>query len=136
MPSLTPNRSREPRCGHCNYNLTGATSNRCPECGLLFIEAGVIVPRRRPRKWILPPAGMILLVVFLPALITIALTLHARARAAEAQARAQAARAEAVARFHEQMLKSAPATSPPERTPGAKWRAAESQPAANLPQAP
>lgn len=31
-----------PRCGHCGYNLTGATANRCPECGHLFIEAGVI----------------------------------------------------------------------------------------------
>lgn len=31
-----------PRCGNCGYNLTGAPSNRCPECGKLFVEAGVI----------------------------------------------------------------------------------------------
>ncbi len=30
-----------PRCGACGYNLTGSQSNRCPECGKLFIEAGV-----------------------------------------------------------------------------------------------
>jgi len=37
-----------PRCGNCGYNLTGAPSNRCPECGKLFIEAGVIT--RQPRR--------------------------------------------------------------------------------------
>ena len=37
-----------PRCGNCGYNLTGAPSNRCPECGQLFIEAGVITRPPRP----------------------------------------------------------------------------------------
>ncbi len=44
-----------PRCGHCQYNLRGSESNRCPECGRLFIEAGVVTQRRavsRPRFWI------------------------------------------------------------------------------------
>ena len=31
----------DPTCGQCGYNLTGSESNRCPECGTLFIEAGV-----------------------------------------------------------------------------------------------
>ncbi len=42
--SIRSRRGREagPRCGNCEYNLTGATGNRCPECGQLFVEAGVI----------------------------------------------------------------------------------------------
>ena len=38
-----PTPPRGPRCGRCEYNLTGAPGNRCPECGALFIEAGVLV---------------------------------------------------------------------------------------------
>ena len=32
-----------PTCGQCEYNLTGLEGNRCPECGKLFIEAGVLI---------------------------------------------------------------------------------------------
>lgn len=41
-----------PRCGKCNYNLTGCTSNRCSECGSLLIEAGIVVapPPRTLRR--------------------------------------------------------------------------------------
>ena len=47
-------RGTEPRCGHCGYNLTGSQSDRCPECGLRFIEAGVVKgsPASRARLWI------------------------------------------------------------------------------------
>lgn len=31
-----------PLCGNCGYNLTGSTTNRCPECGELFVDAGII----------------------------------------------------------------------------------------------
>lgn len=31
----------EPRCGRCEYNLTGLPGDRCPECGGLFQEVGV-----------------------------------------------------------------------------------------------
>lgn len=44
----------EPTCGQCGYNLTGSESNRCPECGMLFIDAGVIKGRTvgtRRRLW-------------------------------------------------------------------------------------
>ena len=36
-----------PKCGHCGYNLTGAPENRCPECGRLFIDAGVVTVHPR-----------------------------------------------------------------------------------------
>lgn len=36
------------RCGECNYNLTGFMGNRCPECGCLFTEVGILPPRE---KW-------------------------------------------------------------------------------------
>lgn len=40
-----------PRCGGCGYNLTGAPSNRCPECGSLFVEAGIMTRRTQsPRR--------------------------------------------------------------------------------------
>ena len=40
----------DPTCGRCGYNLTGSESNRCPECGTLFIEAGVTLGRSSPKK--------------------------------------------------------------------------------------
>ncbi|HPF40082.1 MAG TPA: hypothetical protein P5081_04515 [Phycisphaerae bacterium] len=42
-----------PQCGNCGYDLTSAESNRCPECGRLFIEAGVRVAgvSSRGRVW-------------------------------------------------------------------------------------
>ncbi|HEY3246123.1 MAG TPA: hypothetical protein VGM03_22495 [Phycisphaerae bacterium] len=87
-----------PRCGHCGYNLTAAQSNRCPECGLLFIEAGVIVPDRVRERSKLKVWMIALFIMLLgPAMIGGAMTLHYRAQAAAAQARAAAARAAAQA---------------------------------------
>lgn len=36
-------KDRAPRCGRCRYNLTANESNRCPECGGLFVEVGVTI---------------------------------------------------------------------------------------------
>ncbi len=72
-----------PACGHCGYNLTGAPGNRCPECGRLFIEAGVLTVRStgsRPRRTI----GILACVTALVLLIALFLgnTLAFRAAAA------------------------------------------------------
>ena len=40
----------DPTCGQCGYNLTGSESNRCPECGTLFIEAGVTLGNPSPKR--------------------------------------------------------------------------------------
>lgn len=45
-------------CGHCGYRIRGLIEARCPECGLLFLEAG-IDSRRSPR----PPYPLIRLIV-------------------------------------------------------------------------
>lgn len=99
-----------PRCGNCGYNLTGAPGNRCPECGKLFIEAGVVV-RREPRR---SPWRLLFLILAFAALIAIAFfTLHA-ARAAQARAALEAARARAAAAFLQQRL--ATPSNPPSPT--------------------
>jgi len=76
-----------PRCGNCGYNLTGAPSNRCPECGELFIEAGVITrpPRPAPSRRVI--WGLVLVLVGFAALGVLGmLAMSWRARAARTQA--------------------------------------------------
>ncbi|MCC6358212.1 MAG: hypothetical protein IT450_05680 [Phycisphaerales bacterium] len=93
-----------PRCGHCGYNLTGAPGNRCPECGKLFIEAGVVVRddlRRGRWRFVLPLIAFALLVG------TIGVSYFA-VRAAQARAAAERARAAAVTAF----LRQSPASQP------------------------
>ncbi len=90
-----------PRCGHCGYNLTGAVSNRCSECGRLFIEAGVIVlPKRRSSATLV--VGLVLVILPLvfafgaiAAGLMAAQAARARAQAIAAQQRAIAAQAQA-----------------------------------------
>jgi hypothetical protein len=94
--------SSGPRCGNCGYNLTAATSNRCPECGLLFIEAGVIVPHRRGRRRVAVYVLLGAALVLLPLLLLTTITLYARARAAAERAAAERARAAAVEAFFNQ----------------------------------
>ena len=38
-----PDQDSRPHCGACNYDLTGATSDCCPECGGLFLRCGIRV---------------------------------------------------------------------------------------------
>ncbi len=95
-----------PHCGHCNYNLTGSTANRCPECGRLFIEAGVVTnPATSLRKRRL--IGIVLIVgPFFPATLGVAATMFYRARAARQAAAIQKANVAAVIKFQQDMLQS------------------------------
>ena len=85
-----------PRCRHCDYNLTGSTTNRCPECGRLFFEsfeASVVtnpLARQRKRRRI----GIALLVM---SLIYISLGLGGFLGDRTHRARMQAARAKGMA---------------------------------------
>lgn len=43
-------RLRHPSCGACGYNLTGHPdpSAKCPECGGLFLNVGIVRSREKP----------------------------------------------------------------------------------------
>ncbi len=81
---------KHPQCGHCGYDLIGAESNRCPECGLLFIEAGVTFERdagggmRRIRR-----AVILSLVLVLGLGVAMSSMMYFRAQAARERAIAQ-----------------------------------------------
>ncbi len=96
-------RGTEPRCGHCGYNLTGSLSDRCPECGLRFIEAGVVKgsPASRVRLWI----GLAL-IMMAPLFGGLSATMYMARKAAMERAKAQA-----VQQFLNQML-IAPSAQP------------------------
>ncbi len=79
----------DPTCGQCGYNLTGSESNRCPECGTLFIEAGVILGNPSPKKarWVLVSLVVLLILVVggIGLSVSYRAASQARAQAAEAQ---------------------------------------------------
>ena len=88
-----------PHCGHCQYNLTGIEDNRCPECGLLFIEAGVKIVGegsrdRRKQLWLAALFGLFLLAGIS---VSYALMVRSRMQAATAQQQAAVARQRALA---------------------------------------
>ena len=106
----------EPRCGHCGYILTGCQSNRCSECGLLFIDAGIVkgvrasarVRKRIGLALILIPVGLVLFSV--P-------SLHMYRQAHFAQLRAEAARRMAQLRLRALSSTTQPAETPDSSTP-------------------
>lgn len=112
-------------CQECGYNLTGNVSGRCPECGKLIIEAGVVSPRQssRPRFWIGIGIGIALVLAMLPlvfsSLVSVmfnrwltAVENKVAAEDAKARAATEAAEARAVTKFLEQMLQSQSTTAP------------------------
>ena len=44
--------SLPPVCPQCQYNLTGLTSNRCPECGRIFLKAELKRNAAEMRVWV------------------------------------------------------------------------------------
>jgi hypothetical protein len=52
----------EPRCRKCGYNLTGLTSENCPECGTAASGANVVRGQRRRRRGALV-SGLVLLAI-------------------------------------------------------------------------
>ncbi len=94
LRSTGDRRPPSPVCGHCGYNLTGASGNRCSECGLLFIEAGVVTPAmsgKPGRRWL----GIAMCVGPLFVLVVMGfgmvMTIQARKAAVASQKRALAA---------------------------------------------
>ena len=99
-------RGPEPRCGNCGYNLTGSESNRCSECGLLFIDAGIVrgsaSPSRARRR-----VGIALILV--PVVLVLGLiptTLAFRMAAAQRQRAVMAQQAALMARDRAEELKA------------------------------
>ncbi len=87
----------DPACGQCGYNLTGSASNRCPECGTLFIEAGVTLgnPSTKRARWLLVSL-IILSILFVGGIgLSVSLTAARRAQAQAASARLRAVYAQA-----------------------------------------
>ncbi len=100
-----------PRCGYCNYNLTGSTANRCPECGRLFIEAGIVTNPAASLSKRRVLGLLLILAPFIPTTLGVAATMFYRARAARQAAAIEKAKAVAVTNFLENVLSSQPATA-------------------------
>ncbi len=49
----------EPRCRRCTYQLTGIQSQRCPECGSVLDDRGVVYGLRK-RRWVVLATALLL----------------------------------------------------------------------------
>ncbi len=105
-----------PRCGNCRYNLTGAASNRCPECGKLFIEAGVLLGEKRRRRVGVAAIAFVLLLGFATAGMIISIQRVQAARASVERARAAEAAVQAF--LPRTLAASQPAGRPGEEVDG------------------
>lgn len=131
-----------PRCGHCGYNLTGAVSNRCSECGRLFIEAGVEVrPKRRPKATLV--VGLVLVIIPLvlsfgaiAAGLMAAQAERARAQAIAAQQRAAAAQVQAQLQRAFETTQPARPMANSDATPSAGFRTSPASKPADEPDSP
>jgi hypothetical protein len=97
---------RGPLCGNCGYNLTGSQANRCPECGELFIDAGVVrarAPTGSRRRYVVWLGAATAITALLLVAIEVAIFAARAAQEAERAARLQAEAAQ-LARFQAQSL--------------------------------
>ena len=94
----------DPTCSRCGYDLTGSESNRCPECGTLFIEAGVTMgnPSSKRPRWVWG-SWLVLSILFVAGIGILAS--RTAARKAQSQATLRAIYAQAAA-AHAQQQKS------------------------------
>jgi hypothetical protein len=118
-----------PRCGNCSYNLTGSGTNLCPECGKLFIEAGVLVPPgpeavRRVRSTMIRTSvifvAVFVLIISLVLLASFAVIRAQGAAMAQAQAAAAQAKAAAANAFLQQSLAATSRPAMPASQPASK----------------
>ena len=95
----------DPTCSRCGYDLTGSESNRCPECGTLFIEAGVTMgnPSSKRPRWVWG-SWLVLSILFVAGIGILAS--RTAARKAQSQATLRAIYAQAAAAHARQQKSS------------------------------
>ena len=59
-------RGNTPHCARCEYNLTGLTSDRCPECGTEMIPANIVYGERVRQPWLAVTAVGVAVIVMVP----------------------------------------------------------------------
>ena len=104
LRSKSPN---HPACGRCGYDVTATVghSDRCPECGALFIEVGIVPPagptaeRRATSKVVVV---VLVVATLLSSILALGGIFAARASVASARAQALAAQQRAAAQAQAQ----------------------------------
>ncbi len=66
MLSRPRRRGTTPHCARCEYNLTGLTSDRCPECGTEMIPANIVYGEKIRRPWLAVTAVGVAVIVMVP----------------------------------------------------------------------
>lgn len=87
-----------PACGACQYDLSGTvgSSERCPECGALYVKVGILPPHG-PKKTIRMWTGIAMLAVPLTCFGLAVIPLISYTNQAAMRARAAAAQAQQAA---------------------------------------
>jgi hypothetical protein len=62
-----PRRGTMPHCPRCDYNLTGLTSERCPECGTTITPANLVYGEKVRQLWLKLAALAVVVGLLIPA---------------------------------------------------------------------